>query len=96
MSTSTTSSTDTQRPGTSGNGWVTLGRSGIDAIDSEIIKLIERRRRLSNAIGVTKADAGLPRVDLKREKEIIERYTLAFGHYGSLVGGSILAISKEN
>lgn len=48
-------------------------RKVIDAIDSEILALLNRRAELSRRIGSLKAGAGLPIVDADREEAVIRR-----------------------
>ncbi len=46
-------------------------RNEIDAIDAEILTLLNRRAAIAKEIGVLKTQAGLPLVDWVRESEII-------------------------
>lgn len=46
-------------------------RNEIDQIDAEIVNLINRRARVAQKIGILKAKAGLPIVDLEREEAIL-------------------------
>jgi chorismate mutase/prephenate dehydratase len=46
-------------------------RDEIDAIDAEIVNLVNRRARIAQKIGILKAKAGLPIVDLEREEAIL-------------------------
>lgn len=46
-------------------------RNEIDAIDAEIVNLINQRARVAQKIGILKAKAGLPIVDLEREEAIL-------------------------
>ena len=48
-------------------------RKEIDAVDSEILRLLDRRAGLSRRIGRIKAGAGLPIIDLRREDAILRR-----------------------
>jgi chorismate mutase len=48
-------------------------RKKIDAIDTEILILLNRRAEISKEIGVLKLGAGLPIVDPEREDDIIRR-----------------------
>ncbi len=50
-------------------------RNEIDAIDSEILALLNRRAAIAKEIGILKTQAGLPLVDLARESEIIRSLT---------------------
>lgn len=48
-------------------------RKVIDAVDTEILALLNRRADLSRKIGTLKAGAGLPIVDPDREDEVLRR-----------------------
>ena len=48
-------------------------RNEIDSIDSQIIKLLNRRAEAAENIGLIKAKAGLPIIDRLREVEILRR-----------------------
>jgi chorismate mutase/prephenate dehydratase len=52
-------------------------RRDIDAIDAQIIELLDRRAALAHAVGRAKRDAGLPMHDPARERALIERLELA-------------------
>ena len=46
-------------------------RKEIDAIDAEIVKLVNRRAKAAREVGILKAKANLPIGDLEREREIL-------------------------
>ena len=46
-------------------------RKEIDAIDAEIVRLINRRAKAVREVGILKAKANLPIVDSEREREIL-------------------------
>ena len=48
-------------------------RKKIDAIDAELLRLLNRRAALSKQIGQIKSRAGLPVIDLHREDIILRR-----------------------
>jgi chorismate mutase/prephenate dehydratase len=48
-------------------------RSQIDALDSQLLSLLNRRARLALKVGESKRDAGLSLCDRAREREVIER-----------------------
>lgn len=50
-----------------------LIRNEIDATDKEILRLFERRMELSESVAQTKIESGKEVVDLKREKELLDR-----------------------
>lgn len=52
---------------------VTRLRTGIDAIDYELVELLARRQRLALQIGQVKAESGAPVRSPEREAELLER-----------------------
>ena len=48
-------------------------REKIDAIDTEILRLLNMRASLSKRVGRIKASAGLPIIDLRREDIVLRR-----------------------
>ena len=48
-------------------------RKTIDAIDAEILSLLNRRAEVSRQIGVMKMSAGMPILDEGREEDILRR-----------------------
>lgn len=69
-------------------------RNEIEAIDAEIVNLISRRARVAQKIGILKAKAGLPIVDLEREEAIL-RNACAKGDKSVLENDSIVRIFKR-
>ncbi|HEX8771998.1 MAG TPA: chorismate mutase [Pyrinomonadaceae bacterium] len=52
-------------------------RAEINAIDSELLRLLNERARLAVKVGETKKTAGLSVCDREREREVIERASTA-------------------
>jgi chorismate mutase-like protein len=52
---------------------LTQYRSQIDSLDTQILALLNERARIAEAIGDAKSSAGLPVVELSREKAVIDR-----------------------
>lgn len=48
-------------------------RQEIDALDSELLRLLNRRAAIAGEIAVIKVAAGLPAYDAKREEQVLER-----------------------
>ena len=48
-------------------------REKIDAIDTEILRLLNLRAGLARGVGRIKASAGLPIIDLRREDVVLRR-----------------------
>jgi len=68
-------------------------RNEIDAIDAEIVNLINKRARVAQKIGILKAKAGLPIVDLEREDAILR--SACAGSKSVLENDSIVRIFKR-
>lgn len=68
-------------------------RNEIDEIDAEIVNLINRRARIAQKIGILKAKAGLPIVDLEREEAIMRKACAS--NRGILENESIVRIFKR-
>ncbi|HEY7405447.1 MAG TPA: chorismate mutase [Candidatus Angelobacter sp.] len=58
-----------------GNGEKTLGdwRQEIDALDTELLRLLSRRAAIAGEIAVIKIAHGLPAYDAKREEQVLDR-----------------------
>lgn len=48
-------------------------RAEIDALDNELLNLLNKRARLAVKVGKSKRDAGLSLCDRVREREVVER-----------------------
>jgi chorismate mutase len=68
-------------------------RNEIDAIDSAIVKLLDRRAKIVKGIGVIKARAGLPVFDRRRESEVMRRVRRSSD--GSFGGAALKRIFEE-
>ena len=73
---------------------VTGGRERIDAIDAELIALIARRVAVSAEIQSARLTTGGRRLDLRRETEIIGRYTRELGRPGTTVAMALLELGR--
>lgn len=65
-------------------------RAQIDQIDRQLQRLLGRRARLSLKIGAYKQNRGLPVIDVRREKAILEQMTRL--NKGPLSAKSVLRI----
>lgn len=65
-------------------------RREIDSIDAEILSLLNRRAEVAEKVGLLKAKAGIPIVDLDREDEILHK--ILRGKKGLLEDDSIVKI----
>lgn len=71
-----------------------LLREQIDAVDDEIIRLVNERRALSNDVGRLRAAVGGPRLSISREHQIMGKFAKEVGTYGSQVALLLLKISR--
>ena len=70
------------------------GRERIDAIDAELVELIKARIAVSAEIQAARMAEGGRRVDLRRETEVIGRYTAALGRPGTSVAMALLELGR--
>jgi len=68
-------------------------RMEIDAIDAELVRLIQRRTAISHAIGTARKTLGGPRIVYSREMLILERFR-ALGPAGTDLGMLLLAMGR--
>ena len=68
-------------------------RSEIDALDREIVKLLNRRTRLGLEAGRAKARGGRPIADKTREREVLVRVAMA--NEGPLPQDALLALYRQ-
>jgi len=73
---------------------VLSGRERIDAIDAELIELIGRRASVSAEIQSARLAEGGRRLDLRRETEVIGRYTRSLGRPGTTVAMALLELGR--
>ena len=77
-----------------GPAGVLSGRERIDALDAELIALIQRRVAVSGGIQAARIAEGGRRLDLRRETEVIGRYTRALGRPGTAVAMALLELGR--
>jgi chorismate mutase/prephenate dehydratase len=68
-------------------------RIQIDALDREIVKLLNRRARLGVEAGRTKVRHGRPITDAEREREVMVRVAMA--NEGPLPQDALLALYRQ-
>jgi chorismate mutase/prephenate dehydratase len=68
-------------------------RSEIDALDREIVSLLNRRARLGLAAGKAKLQSGRPITDTDREREVMVRVAMA--NEGPLPQDALLALYRH-
>ncbi|HEU5034459.1 MAG TPA: chorismate mutase [Mycobacteriales bacterium] len=72
-------------------GSIDEGRSLIDAIDDEILQLLQRRRNVSTQIQQLRVEAGGSRVEHSRENAVIRRWVETLGDSGAELALAVLA-----
>jgi chorismate mutase len=65
-------------------------RGQIDALDTAIARLVGERAQLSRRIQTARMNAGGTRIELGRERAIIDHYRAALGNDGAPVGEAVL------
>ncbi|MDF0374375.1 chorismate mutase [Streptomyces sp. KA12] len=70
------------------------GRELIDDVDARLIRLIGKRRTVSEEIGNDRLAAGGTRTDTAREMDVISRFHEAFGPPGRDIALSLLRLSR--
>ena len=75
-------------------GGVLGGRERIDEVDAQIVELIQRRIEVSRQIQAARLLDGGRRVDLRRETEIISRYTAGLGRPGTTIAMALLELGR--
>ena len=73
---------------------VLSGRERIDALDSQIAELVLRRIGVSKQIQAARIAEGGRRVDVRRENEIIARYSGALGRPGTAIAMALLELGR--
>jgi chorismate mutase/prephenate dehydratase len=68
-------------------------RSEIDALDREIVGLLNRRARLALEIARTKKEGGRPTVDRERERQVLVRVAMA--NDGPFPQDALLALYRQ-
>jgi chorismate mutase len=69
-------------------------RGQIDALDTAITRLVAERARLSRRIQTTRMNAGGTRVELGRERVVLDAYRSALGADGGLLGDAVLRVCR--
>jgi len=69
-------------------------RGQIDALDAAILRLVGERAQLSRRIQTARLNAGGTRVELGRERSIVEHYRSALGNAGPGLADAVLRICR--
>jgi chorismate mutase len=69
-------------------------RDQIDALDEAIVRLVAERTRLSQRIQTARMNAGGTRVELGRERVILDTYRAALGPQGPHLADAVLQVCR--
>jgi chorismate mutase len=69
-------------------------RAQIDAMDAAIVALVAERAKLSNRVQTARMNAGGTRVELGRERVILDTYRTALGSHGPALADSVLLVCR--
>jgi chorismate mutase len=69
-------------------------RVQIDALDSAIVRLVAERAQLSRRIQAARINAGGARVEIGRERTILNAYRDSLGTHGSALADSVLRVCR--
>jgi chorismate mutase len=73
---------------------IPLLRTQIDAIDAGIARLVAERARLSRRVQTARIAAGGVRIELGRERRILDQYRDSLGHEGVALGNAVLRLCR--
>jgi chorismate mutase len=73
---------------------IALLRGQIDALDSAILNLVGERIRLSQRIQTARMNGGGTRVELGRERVILDAYRAALGPHGPNLADAVLQVCR--
>jgi chorismate mutase len=69
-------------------------RGQIDALDDAIARLVAERGRLSRRIQLARVNAGGTRVELGRERVVLDRYRAGLGPDGVQLADAVLRVCR--
>ena len=93
----TSSTADTPVAGiapAAGSADVDVLRAQIDAMDDAIANLVAERARLSARVQTARMSAGGTRVQLGRERVILDRYRNTLGEHGAALADAVLQVCR--
>jgi chorismate mutase len=73
---------------------ITTLRGQIDALDAAIVNLVAERARLSARIQTARLNAGGARVELGRERVILDTYRRGLGPHGPNLADAVLQVCR--
>jgi chorismate mutase len=81
-------------PATDAAAAIPVLRAQIDALDEAITRLVAERAKLSARIQTSRMNAGGTRVELGRERVILETYRAALGPNGPALADAVLQVCR--
>jgi chorismate mutase len=69
-------------------------RGQIDAMDEAIVRLVAERAKLSARVQTARMNAGGTRVELGRERVILDTYRAALGNNGPALADAVLQVCR--
>jgi chorismate mutase len=69
-------------------------RAQIDAMDEAILRLVAERAKLSRRIQLARMSSGGTRVELGRERVILDAYRTALGPQGPALADAVLQVCR--
>ena len=69
-------------------------RARIDALDAELLRLVQERSEVSGRIGSARRAAGGPRIVHARENEVVGRWRTALGRPGAAIALALLELGR--
>lgn len=76
------------------NDSIPVLRAQIDALDEAILRLVAERTKLSARVQAARMNAGGTRVELGRERVILDAYRTALGPQGPALAEAILQVCR--
>lgn len=83
-----------EAPATDAAAAIPVLRAQIDALDEAIARLVAERAKLSARIQASRMNAGGTRVELGRERVILESYRAALGPPGPALADAVLQVCR--
>lgn len=87
-------STAEQAPATETADAIPVLREQIDAMDEAILRLVAERAKLSRRIQLARMNGGGTRVELGRERVIMDAYRAALGPQGPALADAVLQVCR--
>ena len=69
-------------------------RAQIDALDEAIVRLVAERAKLSARVQTARMNAGGTRVEIGRERVILDTYRAALGSQGPALADAVLQVCR--